>query len=134
MHEWEPIVVFDRDVKASELNKLAKNFFGDLVVNGNLLLDEDLQLNCNLYIKNISCDNFLGYKSLRINGALFCNMVDVSNISVQDLYANQIEALKIYVAGDVECIGKVYAHKIEYIGSIYLKEIGAVESIKSNPS
>ena len=133
MKERDPIIVFDRDVKASELNKLAKNFIGDLVVNGNLLLDEELQLSCNLYVENISCDNFLGYKSLRIDGALFCNMVDASNIIVQDLYANHIEAFEIDVAGDMECLGKVYAQKIECIGRMYLHTIGTVDSIKTHP-
>lgn len=119
------IIVFDRDVNASELNKLTKNFDGDIVILGKLFIDEDLHTNCNLYIigditccaeKNIhvggdlECYSEIGAYNIYVDGCFYCEgNISSDNIKVRESFwcKSRIEAYsgEITVIGDFECHG-----------------------------
>lgn len=142
--EPNAIVFCSGNVKASQLMPL-KYFRGDLVIQGNLIVNMDLKLKCNLYVngKIHKERNWDGY-SITIKGNLWCKgEISCNDMIVQgSLYcANHISyAGDIYIGGDFCCNGQVYAYnrliivagdidaesiiaqRVEYLGNITVAE------------
>ena len=102
--EPNAIIVFDRDVNSSELVKLPEDFKGEIVINGSLVCDRKLSIQCgNLYANRVYSDE----PSINIIGNLYTS----GNVDVHDITVNG----SIYSKGDID----VGAIKVN--GSIYCK-------------
>lgn len=139
--EVNPTVVFDGDVKWSEVEELFRDFKGDIVIHGDLELEKDSRIICdNIYIMGsireegcvdvtvegtlfvygeIDCCN------LTVNGSVFCNeymCVFETNVS-EDLYSKRaIDACgyDINVGGDFVCDSEIEAADITVLGKFYV--------------
>lgn len=150
--EPNAIIVFDRNINVKALNAIPKDFKGDVIVNGDLNLDDDsLIMSGNLYVKgNIIADNFKHYRTIDIKGDLYCcGKIDVYDIDVsgtlccmgvidsasvkvsENLYCkDKIDALgySINVAGDFECFA-FYAQTVNVLGKIRVKGLSSADVI-----
>ena len=110
------IVVFDRDVRTNELNALFKDFHGDIVINGGLLLyEEDLCINCdNLYVEGIGPISGFGYPGIRMKGNLYVN----GDCDIYDIEVN----------GSVYCQGNFESTEIDIAEDFFVK--GEVDSFR----
>lgn len=134
------IVVFERNMKASQLNEILKDFRGEAIVNKDIDIDEHLHLRCNLYVMgNTICDlPFGGYniritgdfycfgkvdcEDIRVNGNLYCaNSINASNIKVKENFWCEdslvIMDTGIAVGGDFECYS-IEANEVSVSGTI----------------
>lgn len=93
-------IVFDRDVKSSELSKLPINFEGDIIINGILTFDNENTIKCdNLYAAVVVSDS----ESVNIIGNLYTERdINVYDIEVDgSIYCgNDFSAVDVSVAGD----------------------------------
>lgn len=149
------VVVFNRDVRASELNALPKDFHGDVIVSRDLILDEHLHVKCTLYVLesiirirkgaseynitiegDLYCYCGIDCYNIYVQGLLYCEgKIDATNIEViENLCCNDsIEAYSysIIVAGDLECLG-IEAENVHALGKIDIKGSISIDySIKS---
>ena len=142
------IIVFDRDVEVSELNSLlTKEFNGDVIINGKLLVNEDFHAKYNLHVmKDIFCtpdqdftvkgdlycyNEIAGYNIL-VEGCFYCEgIISADNIKVTESFwcKNRIEAYggNITVLGDFACQG-IKAKSVETYGQTYM---GGYISVRS---
>lgn len=134
------IVVFEEPTTytyASKLNEILKDFYGDVVINGDLYLDEDLCLKCNLHVtEEIECGNkeginiqgdlecwgYMDTYKIFVGGYLYCgDEINSTDIKVgESLWCKDgIDAngSDITVAGDFEC-KSVAAEKIYVLGKV----------------
>ena len=104
------VVVFDRDVKSSELNVLLKGFHGDVVINKSLEIDQDLQLECNLYVILSILAPAYNTKKIHIYGDLYCGDVGCYEIYVQGLFYSEgrIDSTRIVVGENLYCDAEIY--------------------------
>lgn len=146
--ETNAIVVFNGDVNASKLNELFQDFQGDVIINGSLLIDENLEIACNLYVVddinseydkkihiagNLYCDGDVDCYDIYVEESFFCTSINSCNINVVEDFCceDDIEAYgyDINVGGDFFCKGKVEAdfvniYKIMHLsGEIQVREI-----------
>lgn len=114
----DAIVVFDRYVRASELNALFNDFHGDIVINGGLLLyEDDLCINCdNLYVECIELIDGCAYPGIRMKGNLYVN--------------GDCEAYDIEVNGSVYCQGNFESTEIDIAEDFFVK--GEVDAYNSH--
>jgi len=108
--EPNAIVVFDGDANASKLNALLKDFQGDVIINGNLHINEHLNVICNLYVvENIICGN---NNIINIIGNLYCDGdIDCFDIfTSENLFCNSINSMEIKVGGDFLCKESIEAY------------------------
>ena len=142
-----PIVVFNGDVNWSEVEDLFKDFKGDIVIHGNLIIAKDSRITCdtiyvmknlcedgcvdvivegNLYVKGaISCCD------LTVNGSLNCYYyISTFEINVaEDLYAEagiESSGYDINVGGDLISDKEIEAADIMVLGKFYVS--GRVEA------
>ena len=105
-------IFFDRDVNASELKALLKDFKGDAILLEKLVLDTNLELECNIYvIGNVETD--LLWPDFTIKGDLICyGSIDAYNIDVMGCCYSKLEidATNITVGEHFLCSDKVYAN------------------------
>ena len=134
------IIVFDRDVRMSELNELTKDFNGDIVITGELLVDECPHIKCDLHIMgyvictpdqsfnvegDLYCYNEMASYNMCIDGNLYCEgTISSDDIRVEGTLCckGKIEAYggKITVMGDFECHG-IKANTVEVYGETYME-------------
>lgn len=134
--EPNAIVVFDRDVRTSELNALFKDFHGDIVINGVLLLyEENLCISCdNLYVEYIAESYGPGYPEIKMKGNLYVN----GDCGTYDIKVNgsvycqgNVSSTNIDIAEDFFVEGDVDAYnKDVHVGGDFTCE-GSIESVDS---
>lgn len=138
--EENAIVVFERSIKASELNKLTNNFYGDVIITKKLIVDTEIDISCNLYIVgdivrkypisqsdiNINgdfwCYGEMHCHNVRVSGCFFAKKIIYSkNIRVRENFScdDKVDAYgcSIIVAGDMECYD-VISKSVECLGKI----------------
>ena len=129
------IIVFDRNVKTSELNSMLEDFSGDAIITKRLIIDQDLDVKCNLHVMgNIMCKNRMFAHSINVDGDLYCySPISCYNINVTGyLYcADSIYATSITVGEDMIVIESVhaYGHKIIVAGDFMSKGVVAEKVI-----
>ena len=101
----EPSVVFDRDIETTEL-KIFKGFKGDIIVNGNMMVDDDTI---------IECDNL--YVAGGIDTYAACNISVTGNLIV----AENICTCNIKVNGSIVCWGDILTSKIDVRDDVYVE-------------
>ena len=97
-----PIVIFNSDVSPSVLRLFPKNFCGDIVINGDLYLDDDIELSC----KHLYANSIISYGvNCNITGNVICKKrIHVNNLKVDgNIIAEDIEALCAISTGDIIC-------------------------------
>ena len=127
------ILVFDRDVEATELEPLLKDFEGDVIINGTLMIDDAIRITCdNLYVENIDsyvyCDvELIGNLIIRGYGC-FCNI----SVNGSIYSGGYINSHRINVAEDVHSRGGINAggHDICVGGSLISNASIKARSIK----
>lgn len=145
------IIVFDKDVHASELNKITHR--GKIVINKKLIIDADLNMENTIFVMgNIIYKSLIYDYSINVKGSLYCyGHVNCHNINVSShLYCedgicsknikvrenfwcnNKINAYggDVTVAGDLECMHEVEADCISVLGSMHIH--GRVDANKIN--
>lgn len=138
--EENAIVVFDRVVKASELNTLMQGFCGDLIITKKLVIDKEIDIACNLYVIGGIVRKYpVSQFNININGdfwcygEIHCHNIDVSgcffskkvvyskNIKVRENFScdDKVDAYgcSIIVAGDMECYD-IVSKSVECLGKI----------------
>lgn len=136
--ESNAVIVFNRTVKASELNELLEGFGGDVVITKKLIVDKEINISVNLYvIGGITRKSPLVEERINIDGDLYsygevhCNDINVSGTfySEKVVYSGAIKVgehllcddkidaynCDVIVAGDIECYG-IMARKVYYLG------------------
>jgi len=145
-----PIVVVDGNVKWSKIEKLFQDFKGDIVIRGNLILEECSHIICdNIYIMgniwdeyeadlivegNLYVEGAIDCWNLTVNGAVNCNKcINTYEINVaEDLYSkSKIDAggCDINVGGDLVCKSEVAAADIRVLGKFYVSSLVEADSI-----
>lgn len=126
------IIVFDRTISATELNEALENFHGDVVIKGDLLLNDDLNVGCNLFVEGVidACDKIT---SINIIGDLLvhatnCHKITVSGdlfcIEMKKKYCKvEIKSEDICVGGTLYCKGNIIAKNIEVGASLECENI-----------
>ena len=97
-----PIVVFDSDVSPSDLRLFPKEFLGDIVINGDLYLDDNIELSC----KHLYANSIISYGvNCNITGNVMCQKrIDAHNLKVDgNIIAEDIESLCTISTGDIIC-------------------------------
>jgi len=151
--EPNAIVVFEGDVYASKLNELFQHFEGDIIINGDLILEgmhvfiqcdnlyvmgnmpytnacgTDFYLKGNLYIKG-----YIDCGKINVNGSVYCeHYIDALEINIsEDLYAKgDIDATSydINVGGELVCKDEVEASEIIVLKKIYVRNKIYADSI-----
>lgn len=133
----QAIVVFNHDVTAIQLNKILKNFHGDVVIKGSLLLNDNLNIACNVFVDgDISGEDKV--TSINIKGDLYIHATNCHHITVSgDLYCLdlnkeytevKIKSEDICVGGTLYCEGDIIARNIEVGESLECN----IEKIKIN--
>lgn len=107
--------LFNKDVKASELNKVAKDF-QRIFVTGNVNLDESLCICSQLYVTGniISENEFDNDIHINAENGLWCyGKIKATNINVCEyLLCNDIVARSVKIAGDIYLKqGTIYTQK-----------------------
>lgn len=144
------IVVFEQPtIYASKLNELLKDFYGDVVINGDLYLDEKLCLKCDLYVidgiecksaeginiqGDLECCGYMDTYEIFVGGCLYCEgEINSTDIKVGEnlLCEDQIETNGCYitVAGDFEC-KSVEAGKIYVLGRVKVENVIEAERLE----
>lgn len=130
----EEILVFNRSVKATELNLISKEYHFKTIVANKIIIDEDLNIECNLYVLGeiLRKHSFSEY-DININGDLICyGDVHCNNIKVMGIFISEgmIYSKNISVGEDFLCYDKVnsFGHDIAVAGDIEVFAIKA-ESI-----
>ena len=120
-----PIVVFDRDVKTSEIRGLFKDCDGAaLVINGQLIIDDVSEET--LCCQKIYADGIDAYANceLRVKGEIVsrANIV-VCNMSVEgDIFCMaNMSSTRLDVIGDICVVGNFRAVKLRHVGELYAK-------------
>ena len=107
------ILVFNQDVKASELENLINGFIGDVVITKKLIIDKELNVMCNLYVMDgIKRKSPITEYPITINGNLYCyDEIHCKDINVDGtLFCRSfIYAKNICVEGDFICYAKTNA-------------------------
>ena len=155
--EPNAIVVFDRDVNASKLNELFKGFQGDIIIIGDLMLDEaNLSIDCdNLYVMggieldlransyadicvrgNLYVGEHIDCANINVNGSIFCmRYIDSFNINIsEDVYVDgyiETNGYDINVGGEFICKDEVSAAEITVLGKIIVKDGIQADSISA---
>ena len=151
--EHNAVVVFDSDVNASELNELFKGFQGDIIINGDLILDaEELRIKCdNLYViggikttgilcailveGNMYTEGYIDCLDININGTFFSRdtinayAINISEdlYCLSDIYTNGYD---INVGGELVCEDEIDAAEILVLQNIHVKNRIEADSIK----
>lgn len=97
-----PIIVFDSDVSPSDLKLFPKDFWGDIVITGDLYLDDDIELSC----KHLYANSIISYGvNCNISGNVMCNKkIDAHNLKVDgNIIAEDIQALCTISTGNIIC-------------------------------
>ena len=95
----EVIVVFNRNVKASELNKVVNGFHGKVVVTKKLIVDKALDIECDLdVLGDVMRKSPISEYPIKVNGDFSC---------YGDMHCNTI-----YVGGSFSCEGIIYSKSI----------------------
>ena len=136
----EAIVFFCRDVTARELNDFPYDFRGDVVINGDLYLNENLEVLFNLYVMgdiwegiedipsimvngDLNCYGYINSGNINVKGSLYCyNGIDSHYITVgDDLYCEDnidSNSSSVTVGGDLICLGNLRATQIYIVGTM----------------
>ena len=121
--ESNAVVVFDGDIEASVLNNIAIGFPGEVIINGDLIIDENLKLECDLYVEgnvegsacyaieiegDLYCYGIVDCYDICVNGCFYSDArVDATDIKVRDDFwcgdGLEARASSIIVGGDFEC-------------------------------
>lgn len=119
----DSIIIFNRDVEATELAEMFKgDFNGDIIINGTLMLDEPLEITCdNLYTESI--DSYV-FCDLDVRGNLYVRKYAcLCNCEVNgSLYSGgNINSHRMIVAEDIYTSGNIHngGHEICIGGSLY---------------
>ena len=127
------IVVCDKITKASEINLLAQDFTGDIVITKRLILDQDINISCNLHaIGDIVRKSPISEFSININGDLYCyDEIHCNDIKVSGYFysKNTINSKNIKVGENFVCEEEIdaYGCNIVVIGNLECKGVVAKE-------
>lgn len=152
--ELNSTILFNRDVKASELDAvIPKGFQGDIIINGELEIEDNFYIQCdNLYVLKATTRDGVNMKGplsyiegnfhsietiycndLKINGSLYCDgKVDSMNILVsQDFVAKTLEpnSSKVIIGGDFICDNVESMESITVYGKTQTKCVIMAEDI-----
>ena len=115
-------VVFNGDVSANEVNEVLKEFYGEVIIKGRLLLNESLNLESNLFVEG-SIDAEDTVTSINITGNVFAHAINCNHITIsEDLYCLDlnkeyievgIDSEEICIGGTLYCEGNIIAKKIK---------------------
>ena len=143
------IVVFNNPVKASKLNSLLNDFYGDVIVNSDVAVDMNLNLHCNLHVigdiecihnnkinidGDLYCDGDVDCYDICVSGIFYCSKyIDSADVMVGELITDEIQAYaaEIVVGGDLEC-DNINAERIFVFGKIEVKNSIICGIVKSN--
>ena len=104
------VIVFDKNVKVSELEHIGKDFNGDIVINKKLIIDKEIELLGNLHvIGGIKRKSPIAEYAIYLNGNLYCyDEIHAQNINIDgSLFSESyIYAKNITVEGDFTCYAK----------------------------
>lgn len=129
------IIVFDRNVKASELNLVTNEFYGEVIITKKLIVDKDLNIECDLFVVgDVVKKSPISEYEIKINGDLCCcGDVHCNDIEVSGFFFCRgiIYSKDINVGADFVCYNKVDAFgcNIIVIGECEVLSIKA-ESVK----
>lgn len=122
------VIVYDRDVKISELENFGKDFIGDIVINKRLIIDKKVELFGNLHviggikrkspiteyainiIGNLYCYDEIHCQDINIDGNFFCeSFIYAKNITVEGNFICYAKTdcfgCSVIVSGDIKCYG-----------------------------
>lgn len=107
------VIVYDRDVRVSELESIGKDFEGDIIINQKLIIDKEVETFGNLHvIGGIKKKSPITEYAIMINGNLYCyDEVHCNDINVDGNFfcRSFIYAKNICVEGDFICYAKTNA-------------------------
>lgn len=145
--ELNSAIVFNRDIKSSELAVIPEDFRGDIIINGELNIEDDFSIQCdNLYVVKVTANgldihvegNFYSIEDLwcydlKVNGSVYCDAkVDSMNILVsQDFVAKTLETncSKVIIGGDFTCDNVESMESITVYGKTQTKCVILAEDI-----
>ena len=121
-----PIVVFDKNVKASEIRGLFKDRDGDIIINGQLIVDDcsEEPIICKkIYVNGIdvyaNCDINVKGDIISRGNICLCNMTIEGSICC----LGNLNATKLNVEGNVYVSGNMRVYKLESSGEILAAKI-----------
>lgn len=92
-------LVFDRNIKTSELNSLIKEFCREVVITGDLVIDQKFNSNCNMHVKGkVIHKGIWNEYPFCVKGDLYCE--------------SEVSCLNIEVAGSFYCEGDILCRDI----------------------
>lgn len=134
------IIVFKESIAGGDLEKLKNQNYSDVVINGDLIIDKNLEFVGNLYVTgkilsasndvtilgSLYCEGEVYGKEINVNGD-FCvdQLLYAKGIRVKgDLIAcgNIINEAAIKVWGTLKCNAKIISKNICVAGSIYCQQ------------
>lgn len=135
------VVVFDRDVTATELNSYRELLHGDVVIWGDLNVDTDLDISCNVYVigmveavyqktinikGDLDCESSIDCYDIEVSGSIWCDgVINSKDIRVgENLYCEMdIQAMdsNVIVVGELECF-RIDANEIYILNKLRVKE------------
>jgi len=130
------IVVFNKAVKASELNKITQGFEGDVVIRKKLIVDQEIDISCNLYvIGGITRKSPISEFNINVNGDLYCyGQVHCNNINISGYFysENHIYSKNIKVGENFLCDAKIdaYGYEIVVAGNLECKDGIVAEEVR----
>ena len=122
-----PIVVFDRDVKTSEIHGLFKDCDGAaLVIYGQLIIDDVSEET--LCCQKIYVDGIDAYANceLKVKGEIVSHAnIVVCNMSVEgDIFCMaNMNSTRLKVIGDIYVAGNFRVYKLEHKGELYASNV-----------
>lgn len=118
------VVVFERDVKSSELKGLFENYDGDIVINGSLEIDDVGTTVCcgNIYTEKI--DSYANSEMHIIGDIISLNICCV-NLKVNgNLHSlGDFDANSLDIIGDIYVSGKMRVINLHNKGGIYATDV-----------
>lgn len=143
------VIVFNRNVKISELNSVGKDFEGDIVITKKLIIDKEIELFGNLHViggikrkspiteyamivnGNLYCYDEIHCQDILVDGSFFCeSFIYAKNIIVEGDFTccakTDCYGCNVIVSGDIKCYG-IKADKV-----LALDRILAYGPISSN--
>ena len=148
------VIVFDRNVKVSELERIGKDFEGDIVINKKLIIDKEVELFGNLHViggikrkspiseyaiylyGNLYCYDEIHAHDINIDGSLFSeSFIYAKNIIVEGNFTcyakTECFGYDIIVSGDVESYDVIKAERVLVLNRIIAYAPIAAKFIKS---
>ena len=148
------VIVFDRNVKVSELERIGKDFEGDIVINKKLIIDKEVELFGNMHVMgeikkkspiaeytiyihgNLYCYGEIHAQNINVDGSLFSeSYIYAKNITVEGDFTccakTECFGYDLIVSGDIECYDAIKAERVLALNRITAYAPIAAKLIKS---